>query len=50
MKDFIARDDNGAIVGKWRRNDPPTVPDEYDVEEVDNGTDWDVDYWWNETD
>ena len=44
MRDFIAKDEAGKIVGKWRRHNPPELT-EYDIEEVNDVSDYDVDYW-----
>ena len=46
MKDYIATDSEGRIVGKWRQNSKPDVPPS--VKEVDNVEDYTVDYWWDE--
>ena len=48
MRDFIAFDDDSNVVGKWRRHNLPTVPDKYNLEEVSDVSDYDVDYWWDE--
>ena len=48
MRDFIATDSEGNVVGKWRRHDEPTVPDPIDVQEVNDLTDYTVDYWYND--
>lgn len=48
MKDFIATDDNGNVVGKWRRSTEPIVPDDYDVKQVDDVAAHSVDYWFDD--
>ena len=47
LKDYILRDGE-KIVGKYRTSSEPNVPEEYDVEVVDDVDDYDVDEWWNE--
>ena len=47
MIDFIVKDGDD-IVGKYRRENQPNVPDHLSVEEVDNVSDNDVVEWWDE--
>ena len=48
MDDFIIRDTNGDIVGKYRQMTEPNVPDNLSVEEVDDVSDYSVKSWWDE--
>ena len=47
MKDFIATDQDGNVTGKWRRHNPPSLPDNYEIQEVDDVSDYSVDYWYD---
>ena len=47
MKDFIATDDED-VVGKWRRHREPKLPDEFDIVEVGDVANYDLDYWYDE--
>ena len=47
MKNYIATDADGNVVGKWRRSVPPSIPDDLDLQEVDDVTDHEVDHWFD---
>jgi len=47
--DYIARDSNGQIVGKWRRASEPNIPERFDVQEVEDVAGYEVDEWYNES-
>ena len=49
MRDFIARDREGNIVGKWRRHNAPDL-ENYEIEEVSDVSEFSVDYWFNSED
>ena len=48
MIDWIATDADGNIVGKYRQHNKPTIPDDYELMQVDELSDYDVDYWWDD--
>ena len=48
MRDFIAKNEDGRIVGKWRRNGPPELDDDYDVQEVEDVSEHTIDFWFDE--
>jgi len=48
MRHFIAKDD-GNVVGKWVRNDKPTVPDDMSLTEVDSVGNYPLDYLYLDT-
>ena len=50
MRDFIATDGDGNVVGKWRRHSQPDIPSDYNLEEVEDVTGYSVDYWYNDDD
>lgn len=42
MQDYIATDDDGNVVGKFRMHSPPNVPDGYAVENVDSVDNYEI--------
>ena len=47
MKDWIAKDEEGNVIGKWRRHTKPNLPDNLHVTEVDDVRNHKVDNWFD---
>ena len=47
LNHYIATDEEGNVVGKWVRNDGPTV-EGFDVEQVSDIDDYEIHYLWFE--
>jgi len=45
MKHYIAKNTNGEVVGKWVMSIQPEIPDRLQLEEVDDVTNYSLDYW-----
>lgn len=48
MIGWIAKDEDGNIVGKWKRHRKPKIKEDYEIMSVSDVSDYDIDYWYFE--
>jgi len=47
MNDYIVRDGDRDVVGKYRQHEEPDVPSRLSVEQVSNLSHYSVSEWWD---